>query len=134
MMSCRSLNRCSTCCTRARDVVVLLADDLRRERARRRRQRIDGRIDAELRDRALEHDRRVQVRERRRRRRIGQVVGRHVDRLERRDRSLLGGRDALLQHAHLRGERRLVADGARRAAEQRRDLRARPARTGRCCR
>ena len=78
----------------------------------------------ELGDRALEHDRRVEVRERRRRRRIGQVVGRHVHRLERRDRSLLGRRDALLQHAHLGGERRLVADGARGAAEQRRHFRA----------
>ena len=55
-------------------------------------------------------------------RRIGQVVGRHVHRLERRDRALLGGGDALLQRAHLGGQRRLVADGAGGAAEQRRDL------------
>ena len=109
----------------ARDVVVLLADDLRRQRARGRGQRIDGRVDAELGDRALEDDRRVEVRERRRRRRVGQVVGRHVDGLERRDRSLLRRRDAFLQHAHLGGQRRLVADGAGRAAEQRRHFGAR---------
>ena len=62
--------------------------------------------------------------ERRRRRRIGQVVGRDVHGLERRDRALLGGRDALLEHAHFRGERGLVADGARHAPEQRRDFRS----------
>ena len=112
MMSCRSLKRCSTRLHAARDVVVFLADDLGRERARGRRQRIDRRVDPQLRDRALEHDRRVEVREGRRRRGIGQVVGRNVDRLERGDRSLLGRGDPLLQHAHLGAQRRLVADGA----------------------
>ena len=58
------------------DVVVFLADDLRCERARRRRQRIDGGIDAELGDRALEDDGRIEVGEGRRRRRVGEVVGR----------------------------------------------------------
>ena len=53
------------------------------------------------------------------------VVGRHVDRLHRRDRPLLRRRDALLQLAHLRQQRRLVADGRRHAAEQRRHFRAR---------
>src|SRR5438034_2043819 len=41
-------------------------------------------------------------------RRIGEVVGRDVDRLHRRDRSLLGRGDPLLQLAHLRGEGRLI--------------------------
>ena len=74
---------------------------------------------------ALEHDRRVEVRERRRRRRVRQVVGRNVDGLERRDRPLLGRRNPFLEHAHLGGQRRLIADGARGAAEQRRHLGAR---------
>ena len=89
------------------------------ENSRRRRERIDGGIDAELRDRAREHDRRVQVRERRGRRRVGDVVGRHVDRLHRRDRAVARRGDALLQVAHLRRERRLVTHRARHAAEQR---------------
>ena len=98
---------------------MFLADDVRIELARGRVERIDRRIDAERRDVARQHDRRVQVAERRRRRRIGQVVGGNVDGLDRRDRSGLGRRDALLQRAHLRSQRRLVADRRRHAAEQR---------------
>jgi peptide chain release factor 1 len=60
------------------------------------------------------------VRERRRRRRVGVVVGGHVDRLHRRDRTVLRRRDALLQLAHFREQRRLVTDRRRHAAEQRR--------------
>ena len=89
-----------------------------------RRERIDGGVDAELRDRAREHDRGVEVRERRRRRRIGDVVGGHVDRLHRRDRAVARRGDALLQVAHLRRQRRLVTHRARHAAEQRRHFRA----------
>ena len=103
----------------ARDVVMFLADDFRRERAGARSQRIDRRIDAQLGDGTLQHDGRVQVRERGGRRRVGQVVRRHVHRLERSDRTLLGRGDAFLQVAHFRGERRLVTDGAGGAAEQR---------------
>ena len=87
---------------------------------RGRGQRVDGREDAVLGDRALQRDRRVEVGEGRRRRRVGVVVGGHVDRLQRGDRAALGRGDALLELAHLGGQRRLVADGARHAAEQRR--------------
>ena len=104
---------------------MLVAEDARIENARRRRQRIDRRIDAELGNRARQVRRRVEVRERRRRRRVGVVVGRHVNRLHRRDRALLRRRDALLQLAHLGQQRRLVADRRRHAAEQRRHFRAR---------
>ena len=95
------------------------------ERARHRVERVDGRVDALLDEAAREHGRRVEVGERVRRRRVGEVVGRHVDRLHRRDRALARRGDPLLELAHLGGERRLVADGARHAAEQRRDLGAR---------
>src|SRR5207247_9544740 len=63
--------------------------------------------------------------DRRGRRRIGVIVGRHEDRLQRSDRTLLRRGDAFLQLAHLGGERRLVADGAGHAAEKRRYLRTR---------
>ena len=56
---------------------------------------------------------------------IGQIVGRHVDRLDGGDRAGARRGDALLQLAHLGRERRLVPDGARHAAEQGRDLGAR---------
>ena len=55
---------------------------------------------------------------------VGEVVGGHVDRLDRRDRALARRGDALLQLPHLGGERGLVADGARHAPEQGGHLRA----------
>ncbi len=109
----------------ARDLVVLLADDVRVEDARAGRQRIDGRVDAAVHDRARQVRGRVEVREGGGRRRVGVVVGWHVDRLHGGDRAPVGRGDALLQLAHLREQRRLVADGRGHAAQQRRDLGAR---------
>ena len=54
------------------------------------------------------------------RRRVGQVVGGNVDGLHAGDRALGGRGDALLQPAHLGGQRGLVTDGARDAAQERR--------------
>ena len=92
------------------------------EDARGGGQRIDGGIDAQLRQRPREHGGGVQVGEGGRRGRIGEVVGGHVDGLHRGDRALLGGGDALLQLAHLGGQVGLVADGGGHAAQQRGDL------------
>ena len=103
---------------------MLGADDLGREDRGGRGQRIDRRVDAERGHLAAQLGGGVEVGEGRERRRVGVVVGRHVDRLQRGDRTALGGRDALLQLAHLVGERRLVAHRGRHAAEQRRHLRA----------
>ena len=64
----------------------------------------------------------VEVGEGRERRRVGVVVGRHVHRLQRRDRAAPGRGDALLQLAHLVGQRGLVAHGRGHAAEQGRHL------------
>src|SRR6476660_6097740 len=47
------------------------------------------------------------------------VVGGDVHRLDRGDRTLVRRRDAPLERAHLRRERRLVTDGARDTAEER---------------
>src|SRR4051794_13883674 len=66
----------------AGDVVVVLAQVARVEDPRGRVERVDSRIDAELGDRPREHRRRVEVGERRVRSRVGDVVGRHVDRLQ----------------------------------------------------
>ena len=104
-------------------VVVVVAQDDRIENARRGSQRIDRRINAQCRDVAREVRRRVEVRERRRRSRIGVVVGGHVDRLHRCDGSVLRGRDALLQFAHFGCQVGLVAHGGRHAAQQRRHFR-----------
>ena len=83
-------------------------------------QRVHRRVNALLGDRALQGDGGVQVREDGHRGRVGVVVGRHVHRLHRGDRAGLGGGDALLQLAHLGGQRRLVAHGGGHTAQQRR--------------
>ena len=106
----------------AGDSVMLLAHHARLEDARRRIERIDSRVDAELRDLPRQHGGRVEMRERCRRRRIGEVVSRDVDRLDRGDRALVGRGDPLLQRAHVGGEGRLIADRGRDASQQRRDL------------
>src|SRR4051812_25584164 len=105
-----------------RDVVVLLADVAGVEDARGAVQRVDGRVDTLLRDRAGEHRGGVEVGERGVRRRVGDVVGRHVDRLQRRDRVTPRGGDPLLQLAHLVSQRRLVTHGTGHPAEQRGDF------------
>ena len=108
-----------------RHVVVLLADHGGRKEARRGVERIDGRKDRHLGDRSAEHGGRVQMGERGGGCGVGQVVGWHVDRLHRGDRTLLGRGDALLQGAHVGGQRRLVAHRRGDAAEERRHLGAR---------
>mmetsp|Transcript_38402 Transcript_38402/g.120959 ORF Transcript_38402/g.120959 Transcript_38402/m.120959 type:complete len:569 (+) Transcript_38402:1788-3494(+) len=109
----------------ARNLVVLVADDARVEDARGRVERVDGGVDALLGDAAREHGGRVQVGEGGGGGGVGQVIGRHVDSLDRSDGALRGGGDALLQPSHVGREGRLVADGRRDAAEQRRHLGAR---------
>src|SRR3954469_6864942 len=109
----------------AGDIVMLVADNPGIEDARRGRERIDRRVDAQRDNRPRQVRRRIEVRKRRRWRRVGIVVGGNVDRLDRSDRPLLRRRDPLLQLAHLRQEPRLVAAGRRHAAEERRHLGAR---------
>ena len=77
---------------------------------------------------AIERDRTVvasKVGERGRRRRVGQVVGRHVNGLHRGDRTLGRGGDALLHLTHVGRQRRLIAHGRRNTAEKRRHFRTR---------
>src|SRR5690606_40309753 len=62
----------------------------------------------------------VQVGKGGRRSRVGIVVRRNVNRLDRGDRSLLGGGDPLLQLPHLRGQGRLITHGGGHPAQQRR--------------
>ena len=76
----------------------------------------------ERRDLARQLGRGIEVGERRERRRVGVVVGGDVHGLQRGDRLPLGGGDALLQLAHLVGQRRLVAHGRGHAAQKGGDL------------
>ena len=106
-------------------MVVLLADDPGLQRPGGGVERVDGRIDPLLDDRPRKRRRRVEVGEHVGRRRIREVVGRDVDRLDRRHRAGRRRGDPLLELAHLGREGRLVADRARHPAEERRDLGAR---------
>ena len=72
--------------------------------------------------RPRQHDEGVEEAEGRGRGRVGQVVGRHVDRLHRGDGTLLGRGDPLLEGAHLGGQGRLVAHVRGHPAQQGRDL------------
>ncbi len=74
---------------------------------------------------ARQHGERVQVRKRRRRCRVGQVVGRHINRLHAGDGALHRRGDPFLQLAHFRAQRRLVSHGRRHAAQQGRHFRTR---------
>ncbi len=84
----------------------------------RRSQRVHRRVDAQRGDLAGQLRGGVEVGERGERRRVGVVVGGHVHGLDRGDRPAPGRGDALLQLAHLVGQRGLVAHGRGHAAQQ----------------
>ena len=69
-------------------------------------------------DRPGENDGSVEVGKCRRRRRIRQVVGGHVDALNRRNGPLVGGGDAFLKFPEVGGQRRLITDGGGHAAQE----------------
>ena len=99
---------------------MLVTDDARIQDTRRGIERIHSRIDAELCNLTRQHRRCIKMRERCGRRRVGQVIGRHVNGLHRRDRALVGRRDAFLQVTHIGRQGRLIAHRRRDTAEQRR--------------
>ena len=81
-------------------------------------QRVDGGVEALLGDFTAEHRGGVQMGEGGGRCRVGQVVGGDVDRLNRGDRTVFGGGDALLQLAHVVGQGGLIAHGGGHPAQQ----------------
>src|SRR5262249_41866787 len=104
------------------NIVVLLTDHFRLESGTGAGQRIDGRVDAQFGNLPAQNGGGIQVSKRRGWRRIGQVVGRNVNRLPGGDGAFLGGRNPLLQLPLFVGQCRLVPDGRRHASEQRRYL------------
>ena len=99
---------------------MFLSDHERIELTARRIERIDRRVNTERGDLTRQHDSGVEMSEGRSRRRIGKIVRRHIHGLDRGDRARLGRGDALLEHAHFFGQRRLVAHRRRHASKQRR--------------
>ena len=108
----------------AGDREMLLADILGLKNVAVRRQRIDRRIDALFGDLPFQIDEGVEVLKGVGRGRIGRIVGRHVHGLHAGDGPTVGAGDALLQLAHLRGQRRLITDGAGHATKEGRHFRA----------
>ena len=107
---------------RTRNLIMLDADYIRRQDTRGGVQRIHRRINTHRRNITRQNDLCIQMREGSCRRRVGQVIRRHVNRLYGSDRTLFGRGDALLQSAHLGRQRRLITYGARHTAEQRGNL------------
>src|SRR5690606_5926030 len=100
-------------------LVVLLSHNRRTQDAGGGGQGVHRRIDPLVGNPPLQVGRGIQVGEGGRRRRVGIVVRRDVDRLDRGDRTLLRGGDPLLQLTHLRGEGRLVTHGGGHPSQQR---------------
>ena len=98
------------------DLVVLLTHDLRAEDAAGGVQRVHSGVDALRCNVTAQHRGGIQMGKGGGRGGVGQVIGGNVDGLHRGDGALAGGGDALLQSAHLGGQRRLVADGGRHTA------------------
>ena len=108
----------------ARHAIVLLADDVGGQESREGVEGIDRRVDTAFDDRTREAHRGAQVGKGCRDRGVGVVIGWHKHRLDRGDRSFLGGGDPLLEVSHLGGQGWLVPDGRRQPAEQGRDFAA----------
>jgi hypothetical protein len=110
---CASVRRIS--CAR---VVMPLADDARRGHLGAGLQRVDGRIKTFAGPLAREHDGRREMRERMHRRRVGEIVRRHIHRLDGGDGAGVGVGDALLQPRQLGAHRGLIAQTRRHLPHQ----------------
>ncbi len=107
------------------DAVMPLACDLRGEHAGLRLKRLDGRIKALAGPFSRQYDGRGQVPERVDGRRVGEIIRRHVDRLDRRDCARRRAANPLFEFRQLGLQRRLVADPRGQPTQQARDFRSR---------
>ena len=101
------------------------ADDARRGHLGTGLQWVNRREKSFARPFARKHDGRRQMRKRMHRRRIGEIIRRHIHRLNRGDRAGVGIGDALLQARQLRAHRGLVAEARRHLPHQARHFHAR---------
>ena len=95
----------------ARHTIVFFPNHARIQDARGRVERIHRRIDPELCDLARENGGRIEMSEGSCRGRVGQIVRRDIDRLDRGNRSLAGCGNPFLQLAQIGGQSRLIAHG-----------------------
>lgn len=99
-------------------LMVSLTDEPWIQQAGGRGERVDGRIHAFARHVARQNDRGIEVAEDLGDGRIGEVVGRHIDRLDRGDGRAGDGRNALFELGDLIRQRRLIADARGKPSEQ----------------
>ena len=90
---------------------MLFADDLRIQNTGTGAKRIYRRINTKFHDRTIQYGRCVKVGKCRRRSRVRQVVGRHINRLNRRDRTIFCRCNTFLQSTHFRLKSWLVTNG-----------------------
>ena len=95
-----------------------LADDAGRGHLGTGLQRVDGRVKPLARPFARQHDGRGKMRERVHRRRIGEIVRRHIHRLDRGDGAGIGIGDALFQLRQLGAHGGLIAQARRHLPHQ----------------
>lgn len=92
-------------------VVVVLSDDTGIQHTGLGIQRVDGRVDTQLRDTTGKHSGGVQMGEGGGRGRISQIISGHVDSLDGGNGSLVGGGNTFLHETHVDGECWLITDG-----------------------
>ncbi len=97
---------------------MFLTDNQRIQLTRGGVQRVDRRVDTQLRDLTRQYYSRIKVGEGGCRRRVSQVIRRYVYRLDRRDGTGLGRGDTFLQNAHLFRQSRLVTYRRRHTTQQ----------------
>jgi len=105
------------------DVVMVLSDDVGVHDTRGRVEGIHGGVDSQFGNTTRQHSGGVKMGEGGGRRRVSQIVSRHVDSLDGGDGSLGGGGNTLLHTTHVSGERGLVTDSRGDTSEKGRHLR-----------
>ena len=95
-----------------------LPHDVRIQDARGGFQRVHGRVDTQLGNLSAEHRGSIQVAERGGGSRVGEVIGRHIDRLHGSNGTFLGRGNAFLHLAHFRGEGGLISHGRGHPAQK----------------
>ena len=101
-----------------RDGVVFFADDVWVKNRGVGVEWINRRIESEFSQGTCQHDGRIQMRERGRRSRVGQVISRNVHGLNGSDGAFLGRCNAFLKSTHVGRQVRLISHGGRHASEQ----------------
>ncbi len=103
----------------AGNLIVFVANHGRRQDARGRYQRVDGRVKPLFGNGPLQRNHSIKVTKCRHHPGVSIVIRRNINCLKRGNRAMFGGRNPLLQLTHFRSQSRLVAHGRRHTPQQR---------------